>query len=143
MLALRQGLLDGTIDCVATDHAPHTAEEKGKGLEGSLMGIVGLETAFPVLYTRLVLPGLITLEELVERMAVRPREIFHLPGGSIEEGEPADLAFLDLETEYTIDPESFSSMGRSTPFAGWSVRGQAVRTMVNGRTVWEKHSTEK
>jgi dihydroorotase len=143
MLALRQGILDGTIDCVATDHAPHTAEEKGKGLEGSLMGIVGLETAFPVLYTRLVLPGLLTLEELVERMAVRPREIFSLPGGSIEEGEPADLAFLDLETEYTIDPESFCSMGRSTPFAGWRVRGQAVRTMVNGRTVWEKHSTEK
>ena len=141
MLALRRGLLDGTIDCVATDHAPHTAEEKGKGLAGSLMGIVGLETAFPVLYTRLVLPGLLTLEELVDRMAVRPREIFRLPGGSIEAGEPADLAVLDLAEEYTIDPERFCSMGRSTPFAGWKVRGQAVRTMVNGRTVWEKPLT--
>ena len=143
MLALRRGLLDGTIDCVATDHAPHTAEEKGKGLAGSLMGIVGLETAFPVLYTRLVLPGLLTLEELVDRMAVRPREIFRLPGGSIEAGEPADLAVLDLAEEYTIDPERFCSMGRSTPFAGWKVRGQAVRTMVNGRTVWEKPLTGK
>ncbi len=143
MLALGRGLLDGTIDCVATDHAPHTAEEKGKGLAGSLMGIVGLETAFPVLYTRLVLPGLLTLGELVERMAVRPREIFRLPGGSIEAGEPADLAVLDLAEEYTIDPERFCSMGRSTPFAGWKVRGQAVRTMVNGRTVWEKPLTGK
>ena len=141
MEALRRGLLDGTIDCVATDHAPHTAEEKDRGLAGSLMGIVGLETAFPVLYTRLVLPGILSLEGLVERMAVRPRELFRLPGGSITEGEPADLAVLDLSAEYTIDPERFCSMGRSTPFAGWKVRGQAVRTMANGRTVWEKPLT--
>ncbi len=136
--ALIQGLLDGTIDAVATDHAPHSAEEKARGLEKSPMGVVGLETAFPVLYTRLVLPGILSLEALIRAMAVRPREIFRLPGGVIAPGEPADLALLDLEAEYEICPDRFLSMGRSTPFAGWKVRGENVLTLVDGVTVWRK-----
>ena len=136
--ALVEGLQDGTIDVIATDHAPHSAEEKARGLEKSPMGVVGLETAFPVLYTRLVLTGVLTLEELVYRMAVRPREIFRLPGGVIEAGAPADLALLELGEEYTVDPGDFLSKGRSTPFAGWQVRGQIVLTMVGGRPVWRK-----
>ena len=135
--ALVAGLLDGTVDMIATDHAPHSAEEKGRGLEKSLMGIVGLETAFPVLYTHLVLPGILTLEQLVERMAVRPRQVFGLPGG-LEPGQPADLAVLELTEEYEIDPGTFLSMGRATPFAGWKVRGRNTMTMVNGRIVWQE-----
>lgn len=135
--ALIAGLLDGTVDMIATDHAPHSAEEKGRGLEKSLMGIVGLETAFPVLYTHLVLPGVLTLEQLVERMSVRPRQVFGLPGG-LEPGQPADLAVLELTEEYEIDPGTFLSMGRATPFAGWKVRGRNTMTMVEGQIVWQE-----
>lgn len=135
--ALIAGLLDGTVDMIATDHAPHSAEEKGRGLEKSLMGIVGLETAFPVLYTHLVLPGVLTLEQLVERMSVRPRQVFGLPGG-LEPGQPADLAVLELTEEYGIDPGTFLSMGRATPFAGWKVRGRNTMTMVEGQIVWQE-----
>ena len=135
--ALIAGLLDGTVDMIATDHAPHSAEEKGRGLEKSLMGIVGLETAFPVLYTHLVLPGVLTLEQLVERMSVRPRQVFGLAGG-LEPGQPADLAVLELTEEYEIDPGTFLSMGRATPFAGWKVRGRNTMTMVEGQIVWQE-----
>ena len=135
--ALIAGLLDGTVDMIATDHAPHSAEEKGRGLEKSLMGIVGLETAFPVLYTHLVLPGVLTLEQLVERMSVRPRQVFGLAGG-LEPGQPADLAVLELTEEYEIDPGTFLSMGRATPFAGWEVRGRNTMTMVEGQIVWQE-----
>lgn len=135
--ALIAGLLDGTVDMIATDHAPHSAEEKGRGLEKSLMGIVGLETAFPVLYTHLVLPGVLTLEQLVERMSVRPRQVFGLPGG-LEPGQPADLSVLELTEEYGIDPGTFLSMGRATPFAGWKVRGRNTMTMVEGQIVWQE-----
>lgn len=135
--ALIAGLLDGTVDMIATDHAPHSAEEKGRGLEKSLMGIVGLETAFPVLYTHLVLPGVLTLEQLVERMSVRPRQVFGLPGG-LEPGQPADLAVLELTEEYEINPGTFLSMGRATPFAGWKVRGRNTMTMVEGQIVWQE-----
>lgn len=135
--ALIAGLLDGTVDMIATDHAPHSAEEKGRGLEKSLMGIVGLETAFPVLYTHLVLPGVLTLEQLVERMSVRPRQVFGLAGG-LEPGQPADLAVLELTEEYEIDPGTFHSMGRATPFAGWKVRGRNTMTMVEGQIVWQE-----
>lgn len=141
--ALLAGLQDGTIDVIATDHAPHSAAEKAMGLPGSAMGIVGLETAFPVLYSRLVKPGVITLERLVELMCLRPREIFNLPGGVIAPGAQADFAVLDLEREYTIDPETFLSKGRATPFSGWQAAGENVLTMIKGNVVWQKNLIEK
>ena len=135
--ALIAGVLDGTVDVIATDHAPHSAAEKAKGLAGSAMGIVGLETAFPVLYTKLVKTGVITLEILIRMMAVRPREIFGLSGGSIAAGEKADLALLDLNKKWTIEPEHFLSMGRATPFEGWEVYGKNVLTICKGEIVYE------
>ena len=117
--ALLAGLLDGTIDCVATDHAPHTREEKSKGFAGSANGIVGLETAFPVLYTKLVLPGIMSLEKLVDVMADAPRRLLESWTGCKITGTTA----WDLEQKYIIDPEKFESMGKSTPFAGWEVYG--------------------
>lgn len=134
--ALIEGLADGTIDAIATDHAPHTAEEKSRGLEGSAMGIVGLETAFPVLYTGLVLPGRISLERLLEAMTAAPRRIFRL-GGPLEAGAPADLTVIDLKQEFTIDSRTFASMGKSTPFDGWTVLGKVVRTIKEGKTVYQ------
>lgn len=136
--ALVQGLVDGTIDCVATDHAPHSAEEKCKGLEKSMMGVVGLETAFGVLNTHLVNKGVLSLEKLVEAMSVRPRAIFGLQGGSIGEGQPADLTLLDTQSRWTVEPDKFVSLGHSTPFAGWELCGEAVMTMVDGNIVWQK-----
>jgi len=122
--ALLAGVLDGTIDCIATDHAPHTAEEKSKGMAGSMFGIVGLETAFPVLYTKLVRGGVMTLDQLVAVMAHNPRELLKrwtgdkfMFGGSV---------LWDLDTCYTIDPDKFETMGRATPFAGWEVYGVAM-----------------
>ena len=140
--ALLEGLCDGTLDVIATDHAPHTAEEKSRGLAGSLMGVVGLETSFPVLYTKLVLGGVLRLPELVEKMSLAPRRLFRLPGG-LEKGEQADLAVFDLSKEYTVDPEAFYSMGRATPFAGWQVRGESRMTMVKGEVVWQRNTQER
>lgn len=136
-LALLEGIRDGTIDMIATDHAPHSSEEKSKGLAGSAMGIVGLETAFPVLYTTLVLPGIITLERLVELMSINPRRVFGL-GGALEVGEAADLAVLDLQSSYRVDPNSFLSRGRATPFGGMAVKGENIMTMISGRICFEK-----
>lgn len=133
---LIDGIKDGTIDAVATDHAPHSAEEKSKGLKGSLMGVVGLETAFPALYTRLVDTGALTLESLIELMSVKPRRIFGLDGGVVEEGAPADITLVDMRHEYEIRPEEFESMGRSTPFEGMRVRGRTALTMVGGKIVY-------
>ena len=133
--ALRPALAAGTIEVIATDHAPHTAEQKSRGLAGSAMGIVGLECAFPLLYTYLVKPGLLTLEQLVERMSMAPRRIFGL-GGGLQAGEPADLTVFDLDAEYEIDPETFLSKGRATPFAGWRVAGRTLWTLVGGRTAY-------
>lgn len=135
--ALIEGIQDGTIDVIATDHAPHSAEEKAKGLEKSAMGITGLETAFPVLYTKLVKTGVISLERLVELMAVRPREIFGIEGGSIEPGAPADLCVYDLNSRFTVDPNKFLSMGKSTPFAGWQLYAENKLTMLRGEIVYE------
>lgn len=134
--ALLAGLLDGTVDCIATDHAPHSAEEKSRGLAGSLNGIVGLETAFPVLYTQLVQTGIVPLELLLDRLCVRPRQIFGLPGGEIAEGAEADLTVLDLDRPHTIDPATFRSMGRSTPFAGWGVSAAVAMTICGGEPVY-------
>ena len=133
--ALIEGLLDGTIDAIATDHAPHTAEEKSRGLAGSAMGIVGLETSFPVLYTALVRTGRMSLERLVEAMSTSPRHIFRI-GGALEPGMPADLAILDLDNEFTIDSNTFLSKGRSTPFDGWKVRGKVLMTLKDGKAVY-------
>lgn len=135
-LALLNGVLDGTIEVIATDHAPHTAEEKSRGLEKSAMGIVGIETAFPLLYTYLVRRGVLSLERLVELMAVNPRRIFALDP-VLEEGTAADLVVMDLEHEEFIDPDTFLSMGRATPFAGWRVKGRTCLTMVGGEIVYE------
>ena len=127
--ALIRGILDGTIDMIATDHAPHSAGEKSRGLEKSAFGIVGLETAFPVLYTGLVKTGVISLQKLVELLSIRPRQRFHIPLGN-------DFCLWDLESSYLIDPERFASMGRATPFAGMSVQGRCVLTAYQGRAVY-------
>lgn len=134
--ALVAGLLDGTVDCVATDHAPHSAEEKSGGLRGSLNGVVGLECAFPVLYTELVKTGKVPLETILNALCVNPRHIFHLPGGSIEEGQPADLTVLSLDSPHVIDPEGFRSLGRATPFAGRRVDAAVCMTLVGGNIVF-------
>ena len=134
--ALVAGIQDGTIEVIATDHAPHTAAEKARGLAGSAMGIVGLETAFPLLYKYLVLEGVITLEKLVALMSANPRRIFALEGG-VEEGDAADFTVLDLGAEYAVDPGTFLSKGRATPFAGWKVQGRAVLTVVGGKEVYD------
>ncbi len=138
--ALIGGILDGTIEVVATDHAPHTAEEKSRGLAGSAMGIVGLETAFPLLYKYLVLPGVITLEKLLGLMSENPRRLFGLEGG-VEEGDAADFTVLDLGAQYRVDPETFLSKGRATPFAGWDVQGRAVLTVVGGCEIYDPLTT--
>ena len=134
--ALVAGLLDGTVDCIATDHAPHSAEEKAKGLRGSLNGIVGLETAFPILYTNLVEPGIIPLETILNALCVNPRRIFGLPGGSLEEGQPADLTVLDLNRPHVIDSSTFRSLGRATPFDGWGVSAAVAMTICGGEIAY-------
>ena len=129
--ALLEGLCDGDILCIATDHAPHTAEEKSRGLEKSLMGVVGLECALPVLYTGLVKPGVLTLEALVALLCERPRERFALPLGE-------DWSLWDLEQEYTIDPADFLSKGKASPFTGRRVFGRCLQTAYNGQTVYRE-----
>lgn len=136
--ALIRGIQDGTIDMIATDHAPHSAEEKAKGLANSAFGIVGLETSFPILYTHLVKKGIISLEKLIELMSVNPRKRFGLAGGAIEDGQPADLTVIDLARHYTIDPSEFASMGKATPFAGWEVDGRIIMTLVEGEIRYEE-----
>ena len=135
--ALIEGLKDGTIDVVATDHAPHTLEEKSRGLAGSAMGVVGLETSFAVVYTKLVREGVISLEKAIEVLSEAPRKIFNI-GGGLSEGEAADIAVFDLEAEFDVNPEEFHSKGRSTPFEGWHLWGECCMTMVDGKIVWKK-----
>ena len=134
-LALIEALRDGTIDILATDHAPHSAEEKSRGLAGSAFGITGLETAFPLLWTGLVEPGIISRERLIELMSTAPARRFGIESG-IEPGGPATFAGFETETTYRIDPERFASKGRATPFAGREVRGRCVLNVVRGREVW-------
>ena len=135
--ALIAGLQDGTIDVVATDHAPHTAEEKSRGLERSAMGVVGIETSFAVIYTKLVKEGVISLEKAVDVLAEAPRRIFNL-GGGLQEGEAADIAVFDLENSFTVDPSTFLSKGHSTPFEGWQLQGECCLTLVDGRVAYER-----
>ena len=134
--ALIAGLLDGTIDCIATDHAPHSAQEKAGGLRGSLNGVVGLECAFPVLYAGLVERGLMPLETVLNALCVNPRRIFGLPGGAVMENMPADLTVLDLHRPHRIDSAAFRSMGHATPFDGWQV-GAAVAMTICGDVVYQ------
>ena len=129
-LALLEGILDGTIDMIATDHAPHSAEEKSKGLEGSLMGVVGLETAFAVLYTKLVRSGILPLERLVELLAINPRKRFGIPLGE-------DYCVFDLDAQFEVDPKEFLSLGKATPFEGWQLNGKCLQTVLNGSAVYE------
>ncbi len=135
-MALLNGIKDGTVEIIATDHAPHTAEEKGSGLAKSAFGIVGIECSFALCYTYLVRRGVITLEKLVELMAINPRKIFSLESVAIEVGSPADLAAFDLDEEYEIDPAEFASKGKATPFEGWLVNGRTMLTMVAGEIVY-------
>lgn len=134
-LALIEGIKDGTIDMIATDHAPHSAEEKGKGLEKSAMGIVGIETAFPVLYTELVLKGVISLSKLVELLSINPKKRFGIKGGT-DVGQQADFCVVDLDTEYEIRSEDFYSMGKATPFEGMKVKGKILHTYIKGEKIF-------
>lgn len=134
--ALIEGVLDGTIDMIATDHAPHSAEEKSRGLEKSSFGISGIETAFPVLYTYLVKEGILTLGKLTELLCLNPRKRF---GIGLEK---EDYTVFETETPYKIDPENFVSKGKSTPFAGRTVYGKCMKTVLGGKTVWQENMTE-
>ena len=136
--ALIEGLLDGTLDAIATDHAPHGEEEKANGFLEAPFGIVGLETAFPLLYTHLVQKNVLNLHELIDRMTKKPADVFGLPYGTLEEGAPADLTIIDLGKTAKIDRYQFASKGKNTPFHGWEVTGFPVLTMVDGKVVFEE-----
>ena len=135
--AVIEALEDGTIDMIVTDHAPHAEEEKAKGVDLAPFGIVGFETAFPLLYTKFVKTGRWSLGFLLRRMTSDPARVFGLKAGRLEAGAPADLTLIDLSSEQTVDPASFKSKSRNTPFAGWRLQGWPVRTIVAGRTVWQ------
>ncbi len=134
--ALIAGLLDGTIEIIATDHAPHSELEKEKGMELAPFGIVGLETALPLLYSHLVENEILTLPQLLEKMTLAPARLFGLPWGVLEAGKEADITIIDIEQEREIDPSTFASKGSNTPFGGWKCKGWPVLTMVNGRIMW-------
>ncbi len=138
-LALIEGIKDGTIDMIATDHAPHSAEEKGKGLEKSAMGVVGIETAFAVCYTHLVKTGIITLQRLIELLHDAPMRRFGY-GTDLTEGEVADLTVFDLEKTFTVDPADFKSMGKASPFTGMTLQGVCKLTMIGGEIVWQEET---
>lgn len=134
--ALIEGLLDGTIDFIATDHAPHSAEEKSGSMVGAPFGIVGSETAFQLLYTHFVKTGKFTLLQLIDWMSTKPAEVFNLNAGSLEVGAPADLALFNLTEEKEIDAKDFKSLSSNTPFIGWKVVGNTVMTLVDGKVVY-------
>jgi len=137
--ALMEGLLDGTIDFIATDHAPHAYEEKARSMSEAPFGIVGLETAFPLLYTELVKrQGMISLEQLIDWLTIKPAQAFHLPYGTLEVGQSADVTLVDLEETAAIDVESFASKGKNTPFADWECQGWPLCTISKGQIAWEK-----
>lgn len=141
--ALLEGLLDGTVDCIATDHAPHSAQEKAGGLAKSLNGIVGLECAFPVLYTQLVRTGVVPMETLLHALCVNPRRIFRLSGGDVAPGQIADLTVLDLNRPCVIDSATFRSLGRATPFDGWGVAAAVAATICGGELVYTDFKREE
>lgn len=137
LLALREGLVDGTLDFIATDHAPHTSEEKAVGVAKAPFGITGLETAFPLLYTNFVKPGHWTMKQLIDWMTKKPAEVFNLQSGTLAVGEEADLVLIDLTKEQKIDRTTFVSKGKNTPFDGWTCSGWPVKTIFGGEVVWE------
>ena len=137
MEALREGLVDGTIDVVATDHAPHSAEEKGRGLAGSAMGVVGIETSLAAIYTLMVASGVIDFGRMVEVMADAPRRLLGLKGGLVE-GERADMTLVDFGKEFSVCPEEFLSCGRATPFEGMRLHGEVICTIAGGKVVYER-----
>ncbi|EON3042583.1 dihydroorotase [Enterococcus hirae] len=136
--ALIEGLLDGTIDCIATDHAPHGLEEKSKSFLESPFGIVGSETAFQLIYTHFVETNRFTFEQVINWMATKPAEIFQLEAGTLTVGAPADVAIFDIEHSSTIDKKDFLSKGENTPFVGWNVKGETLGTFVDGKLAWHK-----
>ncbi|MGX1982680.1 dihydroorotase [Thermolongibacillus altinsuensis] len=136
--ALVEGILDGTIDFIATDHAPHTEAEKQEGMELAPFGIVGLETAFPLLYTHFVETKKCTLKQLVDWFTKKPAEAFKIHAGTLAVGAKADVTVIDLHTEEAIDPNAFVSKGKNTPFAGWKCKGWPTMTFVSGKLVWQK-----
>src|SRR5699024_6169065 len=121
--AMIDALEDGTIDMLVTDHAPHSAEEKALGMLEAPFGIVGLETAFPLMYTHFVKPGILPLSLIIKKMTLEPARVFGLETGRLEVGAPADLTLIDLEQERTVDPAQFASKGKNTPFTGWKLQG--------------------
>jgi len=133
--ALIEALVDGTIDCIATDHAPHAISEKEGEFDQAAFGVVGLETAVAVLLDRLVRPGLLPLATLVARWSRDPARLLNLPGGSLAAGAPADITILDPDAESTVDPSRFRSRSRNTPFGGWTLRGGPWMTLVGGKAV--------
>jgi dihydroorotase len=133
-----EGLEDGTLDIVVTDHAPHSEEEKAKGMQIAPFGIVGFETAFPLLYTKFVATGKWTLQFLVDKMTKLPADVFGLPWGTLEPGKTADITIIDLETEKEVNPAEFASKGRNTPFTGWKLKGWPTATIVEGKVVWSE-----
>src|SRR5438105_5301085 len=135
--ALVEGLIDGAIDCIATDHAPHASSEKEGEFDRAAFGIVGLETAVGLLMDRLVTPGTLPLATLVARLSRDPARLLNLPGGSLAAGAPADLTLLDPRAQWTVDPAKFASRSRNTPFGGWTVTGKPWKTIVGGRVAWE------
>jgi len=135
--AVLEGLRDGTIDCIATDHAPHTVDDKNVEYDQAAFGIVGLETAVPLCLDRLVGPGVVTLPQLIALLSTRPARVLGLPGGTLAPGSPADLTLLDLAKRRAVDPGRFESRSRNTPFAGWTLRGWPAMTIVGGRVVWQ------
>ncbi len=134
--AVREGLRDGTLDTLATDHAPHHRDEKGQTFDAAPNGIVGLETAVGLVLTHCVAGGLIDLATFVERQSCQPARAFHLPGGTLSPGSPADVTVLDLAREWTVDPTRFESKSRNTPFGGWALKGAPVATIVGGEVIW-------
>jgi dihydroorotase len=134
--AVLEGLRDGTIDCIATDHAPHTVDDKNVEYDEAAFGVVGLETAVALCLDRLVGPGLLELGQLVALLSSNPARVLGLPGGTLAPGSPGDVTLLDLERKRRVDPERFASKGRNTPFAGWTLKGWPVTTIVAGRVVW-------
>ncbi|ALC91051.1 dihydroorotase [Bacillus sp. FJAT-18017] len=140
--ALIEGLQDGTIDFIATDHAPHTQDEKAKGMESAPFGITGLETAFPLLYSNYVEKGIMSLKELIDYMTIKPAQSFGLAYGRLEEGAPADIVLLDLNEIRKINPLDFLSKGKNTPFTGWTCKGWPVLTVAAGKIAYEEERVE-
>lgn len=141
--AVREGLADGTLDVLATDHAPHHYDEKEQAFDDAPFGMVGLETALGIALTELVGKGVLPLDQLVERMSCAPARAFRLPGGTLAEGSPADVTVIDLDAAWTVDPDRFLSRSRNTPFAGWKLVGQAALTIVGGRAVWDREAESR